>query len=189
MTPLPTQSQHPHQDAFSLLQARKIADWSGMSQGKEFSSLQIALRTGIASFLPSVPIFLPEQANDLPKAGIFLIWRGEDWGKGSPHSRILLPCTSQPLHGAFCHYFTSLPSHALGPFTPLSLWQPDGFGLPDKGEQALSYHRSNCTQAAARPEICAPLIPLYHSGHWAWASPSQPWTPGREEVNSACKAQ
>lgn len=121
MTPLPTQSQHPHQDAFSLLQARKIADWSGMSQGKEFSSLQIALRTGIASFLPSVPIFLPEQANDLPKAGIFLIWRGEDWGKGSPHSRILLPCTSQPLHGAFCHYFTSLPSHALGPFTPLSL--------------------------------------------------------------------
>lgn len=26
--------------------------------------------------LPSVPIFVPEQATDLPKAGVFFVWRG-----------------------------------------------------------------------------------------------------------------
>lgn len=83
----------------------------------------------------SVPIFLPEQGNDLPKAGISL--SGGDWGEGSPHSSLFC-CYLVSHNPARCirHHFTPLPSHALGPFTPLSLQQRDGFGLPDKGEQA-----------------------------------------------------
>lgn len=56
-------------------------------------------------FLPSVPIFVPEQAPAVPKAGVFPVWRG--LGRGLPCSRLfpryLVPHSPCTLHLApFC---------------------------------------------------------------------------------------
>lgn len=58
-------------------------------------------------FLPSVPIFLPERVNDLPKAGVFLIWRRGDWGEGSPHSSLFC-CYLVPHNPCTVHFTTTL---------------------------------------------------------------------------------
>lgn len=137
-----------------------------MSEGKEFPSLQMTLRTGIASFCFQCP-FSYQSKEMICSKQAFPYLEGRGLGQGLPPLQfiLLLSSISKPLHGAFCHHFTPLPSHALGPFTPLSLQQPSGFGLPDKGEQAQSYLGSDCTLAAARPGICAPLIPSHPLGH------------------------
>lgn len=166
MTPLPARSQRPHQDALSLLQARKISDWSGVSQEEEFSSLQITFRTGIASFCLQCPFFHQRsewsaQSRHFP----YLEGWGGDWGKSFPHSRLFC-CYLGPHNPCRVRFTTILhlspPMHLdlSPPYLSDSQMGLDCLIRESRHRVISSYLGSNCTRAAARPEICAPLIAL-----------------------------
>lgn len=147
-------------------------------------------------FLSSVPIFLPASKWST-QSRHFPYLKGEGTGAWAPYiaDYFVVVVTLYFTTPGWCiwpQFYTS-PLPCTWTFHPpyLSDSQMDLDCLIRESRHRVisSYLGSNCTQAAARPEICAPLIPLNPSGHWAQTSPSQPWTPAREDINSACKAQ
>lgn len=133
-------------------------------KGKNFPLSKLPLEQDLPLFAFSAH-FSTTEVNDFPRAGIFLIWRGGDWGKSSPHSSLFC-CYLGPHNPCSVSFATIL--HLSPPMhldLPPSYLSDSQMGLDclireSRHQVISSYLGSNCTRAAAKPEICAPLIPL-----------------------------
>lgn len=111
----------------------------GCHKGKNIPPSKLPLEQELPLFFClQCPFFYQITWMICPKQALSL--SGGHWGEGSPHSRLFC-CYLGPHNPCRVHFATFLhlspPMHL--DLSPSYLWQPDGFGLPDKGEQAPSY--------------------------------------------------